>query len=187
MTAERDKRDELDRQDVHAARKGDRNAFRRIVERHQDRVFNLALRVLRCREDALETAQDAFLRAHEKLAQYKPEHPFRNWLYRIVQNSAISRMRRRGPEREPAEPDALSSPLPGPEDAAGQREQLASVDLCIAALPDKYRSTLLLRHQEGCSLAEIAYILEVPLGTVKFRLHQGYLLLRGRLRLKELA
>ncbi|MBI4868949.1 MAG: sigma-70 family RNA polymerase sigma factor [Candidatus Wallbacteria bacterium] len=177
--------DESDRADARLARGGDRAAFRRIVERHQNRVFNLALRILRSREDALEAAQDTFLRAHEKLHQYRPEHRFGNWLLRIAQNLAISRLRIRKPESAGPECDDIADSSPGPEATVGRREQLASVDRCLAGLAEKYRTTLLLRHQEGCSLAEIAYVLDVPIGTVKFRLHQGYLLLRGRLRLSE--
>lgn len=183
---DRETRDELDRTDVRQTLGGDRTAYRKLVERHQDRVFNLVLRILRNREDALEVAQDTFLRAHEKLATYRPEHRFCNWLYRIAQNLSLTRLRRRGLEVDGAvEPDALASGNPGPDDAAARREELSTVDRGISMLPEKYRTTLLLRHQEGCSLAEIAYVLDVPVGTVKFRLHQGYLLLRGRLRLGE--
>ncbi|MBI3890838.1 MAG: sigma-70 family RNA polymerase sigma factor [Candidatus Wallbacteria bacterium] len=181
----REERDTLDRQDARRAVGGDRDAFRQLVQRHQDRVFNLALRILRDREDALEVAQDTFLRAHEKLHQYKAEHRFCNWLYRIAQNLAIGRLRTRKPEKAGSDAGELPDLAPGPEDAVGRREQLASVDRGLAGLPEKYRTTLLLRHQEGCSLAEIAYVLDVPVGTVKFRLHQGYLLLRGRLRLND--
>ena len=84
-----------DRTLVERATRGDRDAFGALVQRHQDRVFNLAYQVVRNREDALDVAQEAFVKAFASLPSFKGEASFTTWMHRIVVNLAIDCLRRR--------------------------------------------------------------------------------------------
>ena len=111
-----------DRALVERAARGDRDAFGLLVRRHQDRVFNLAYHVVRNREDALDVAQDAFVKAFASLPSFKGEASFTTWIHRIVVNLAIDclRRRRRGDPTEYddrlAGPEAAEARLAAPDD-----------------------------------------------------------------------
>ena len=132
---------------VTAAQGGDRDAFGALVERHQQRVFRLAGRFFRRREDVEEAAQDTFFTAWRKLETYRAEAPFENWLTRVCLNSCYMRLRKVKPEEE------LPLDLPAPR--GGQDAQLDAERL-LARLPARDRFLLLLLHGEGWSTAEIA-------------------------------
>jgi len=138
---------DVDRAEVEAAKQGDRDAFGRLVERHQRRVFRLAGRFLRRREDVEEAAQDTFLTAWRKLDSYRAEAPFEHWLTRVCLNTCYMRLRRTKPTEElPLEVPAKSSN----PDAGLDAERL------LAGLPTKDRFLLLMLHGEGWTVAEIA-------------------------------
>ncbi len=159
------------------AQRGERAAFRELLRLHQDRVYTLALRLVRVREDAEELAQDVFVSLHRHLASIvSPEH-LRFWLRRTVCHRAIDRLRR------------LRSRAALPLESAAEIEESApSVDPMlekrlrelVARLPPGPRATLLLRYQEDLDPPEIARTLGVPLNTVKSHLRRSLALLRGR-------
>lgn len=168
-------------------RGGEHRAFGQLIDRHKDGAFTLALRILGSREEAEETVQDAFLRAHRGLADFRGDARFGTWLYRIVYNLSMTRVTRRKPQAErldalPEEPaDVVRE-----SEAGGILERLErqeAADLLakgLAKLPEQYRLAVELFYLQEQSYEEIATIMEIPIGTVKTYLF------RARARLKVL-
>jgi RNA polymerase sigma-70 factor (ECF subfamily) len=179
---------------VARARGGDRAAFDELVLRHEDRVFNMALRMLGNADDALDLAQEVFLSAYRALKGFESKALFSTWLYRVTVNRCRDEMRRRATVKHtrprplgalrdaddpPEDPEARAA---SPVDAAVARESHGIVAAAVAALPDDAREALVLRDVEGLAYEEIAEILDVPVGTVRSRLHRARSLVRERLR-----
>jgi RNA polymerase sigma-70 factor (ECF subfamily) len=168
-----------DRELVHRATRGEREAFGALVQRHQDRVFNLAYHIVRNREDALDVGQDAFVKAFASLPSFKGEASFTTWMHRIVVNLAIDCLRRRRRVDSSAYDDRLAMPedadadRPAPDDPATLLEERQVRSLLargIDALPPAHRTVLVLREIEGLSYEEIARAVNCSLGTVMSRL-----------------
>ncbi len=149
---------------VTAAQGGDRDAFGALVERHQQRVFRLAGRFFRRREDVEEVAQETFLTAWRKLDTYRAKAPFEHWLTRVCLNTCYMRLRKLKPEEEL--PLDLQAP-PSGQDAHLDAERL------LAHLPARDRFLLLLLHGEGWSTAEIAERTGWSRSNVKVRAHRA--------------
>ncbi len=171
-----------DRSLVEAAARGDRDAFGVLVQRHQGRAFNLAYQVLRNREDALDVAQEAFVKAFASLPGFKAGSTFTTWLHRIVVNLAIDTLRRRrrseGREyddrRAIAEEAAAEIEAPGNPVAELEMKQVRTLlGRGIAALPPAQRAVVVLREVEGMSYEAIAKAVGCSLGTVMSRLFYG--------------
>jgi len=168
-----------DRDLVERSTHGDREAFGVLVRRHQDRVFNLAYHVVRNREDALDVAQDAFVKAFSSLSSFKGEASFTTWMHRIVVNLAIDclRRRRRGEpssyddRRAMSEEAGASFVAPDdPETVLEARQVRSLLGRGIQALPPAHRAVLVLREIEGLSYEEIGRVVGCSLGTVMSRL-----------------
>ena len=168
-----------DRDLVERSTRGDREAFGVLVRRHQDRVFNLAYHVVRNREDALDVAQDAFVKAFSSLSSFKGEASFTTWMHRIVVNLAIDclRRRRRGEpsgydDRRALSEEASASFVASddPETVLETRQIRSLLGRGIQALPPAHRAVLVLREIEGLSYEEIGRVVGCSLGTVMSRL-----------------
>jgi RNA polymerase sigma-70 factor (ECF subfamily) len=159
------------------ARQGDPDAFDQLVARHQSAVFRAALAALRVREDAEEVAQDAFIRAWRALDRFRGDSSFRTWILRIAWNRAISMrrslagwLRRATPMEEVAEPAAVGD---GQHAWMQNAELRAHVTRAIQTLSPKLRDSLLLAQSGDYQYEDIAGILGVPLGTVKWRISEA--------------
>jgi len=173
---------------ITAARRGDVEAFNRLVLRYQDLVYTVAYRITGNAASASDVTQEAFIAAFRKLHQFRGEH-FKPWLLRIVTNACYDELRRA--KRRPAasldrltedgfEPEMLglsASPVT-PEAAVQQAELNAAIQDCLGALPEEQRVIPVLADVEEYPYAEIATITALPVGTVKSRLSRA----RGRLR-----
>lgn len=155
---------------------GDLQAFESLVERHRDVVFRVAARVVGP-DRAQDVSQDAFLRAFHRLANFRGEAPFRSWLLQITHNAAINTALR--DRREPVESDAELPELPDrhgqlrePAERLERREREQRLALKLTAIRPTYRALVVLRDLEGLSYEEIADVLDMPLGSVKGRLHR---------------
>lgn len=174
---------------IRLAQQGQVAAFEALVERHQARVYSLALRLTGNRDDAFDMAQEALLKAFLSLPAFRGQSSFSTWLHRITTNVCLDEMRRRGRrpllaverEDEDAPPRAYADPSPGPEAEALRREERRAIERAIAALPEEFRVPLVLRDLQGFSYEEIAELTGLPLGTVKSRIHRARLQLRDRL------
>ena len=178
---------------VRRAREGDEPAFAELVERHQGRVYNHALRMMGSTQDAEEVLQDTFVQAYRNLAKFEERARFSTWIYRIATNEALMRLRKASRKREvfledtPGHPEgeAYHEELRGFARSALDdvmdteiREALARA---LEDLPEEYRVVFTLRDMDGLTNAEVAEILELSVPAVKSRLHRSRLFLRDRL------
>lgn len=146
---------------------GDTDAFAPLVARFERPLFNVALRVLRDREEARDVVQTAFLRAWKHLGSYRPEHRFFSWIYRITYNEALNQLRKR--RTEPLG-DAHVSEAAGPEEEASRDEVANRVEAAVQRLDEELRQVIVLRHWLDLSYDEMAETLGIPAKTVKSRL-----------------
>jgi len=168
--------------------RGDRQALEPLVERHQRRLFRIALAYLRDEADALDVVQETFVKAFTRAATWKEQTEVGPWLTRIAINSAIDRYRsarRRRQAEQPLEQDGRELPLedegPSPERGVHGRELARRIGSAVRSLPERQRAVFVLRHYEELSLAEIARALGMSVGTVKSTLHRAVHHLRERL------
>jgi RNA polymerase sigma-70 factor (ECF subfamily) len=163
---------------------GERDMFEIIMRRYNQRLYRVALSMLRNEAEAEDVVQDAYVRAYTHLNQYVGEARFSTWLTRIAVNESLHRLRKRGRAGDfqrtaAAMGHAVQSP--GPERQASDGQVRRIVESAIAALPAPYRSVVMLRDVEDLSTAEAADCLGIPAATVKTRLHRGHALLRETL------
>jgi len=172
---------EQDRDLIERAKKGDRGAFRELVERHQRRAFAIALALVRDENDAREVVQEAFLRVYRGLDAFHGGSSFFTWLYRIVTNLSIDLMRK--PARREVEldesreiKDELDIPLlaridgADPHDVVRRAEISKRIQSALDALPPYHRGVILMREVEGMSYEEMAEAMGVSKGTIMSRL-----------------
>lgn len=180
------------RDKIKQVKKGDQAAFEDIVLFYQDKIYQHCNRMLGNAHEAEEIAQEAFIRAYINIHSYDERRKFSTWLYRIATNLTIDRLRKRKPdyyldaEVKGTEGLDMYSQLAAeeklPEDELEELELQNYIQKQIAELPPKYRSIIMLRYLEDFSLQEISEILDIPIGTVKTRVHRGREALRKKLR-----
>lgn len=154
------------------SRGGDTRAFDLLVEKYQDRVYDLAYRITGHHDDAQDAAQEAFIKAYRALRTFRGAAAFSTWLHRIAVNAAYDAVRRRPPAgSHPGEGTGASADPLG--DRAERVEARARIFCAIAALPLEQRAAVILRDIQGWSYEEIAAIAEIPVGTVRSRLARG--------------
>lgn len=175
--------DELINKRINEVLQGNQEAFEEIVLLFQHRLYHVCYRMLSSREEAQDIAQEAFVRAYSNLHTFDQKRKFSTWIFRIATNLCIDRIRKKKPDY------SLDAQVPGtegldmysqiaaadelPEDEVERMETQERVQYEIGRLPEKYRSVITLRYMEELPLQEIADILDLPLGTVKTRVHRG--------------
>jgi len=164
---------------VELVRGGDSDAFGVLVQRHMRRAFRVAYRVLGHREDAEDLVQDAFIAALEGIDTFQPGRSFGPWFYRIVVNRGLNARKARSIRTTEQLPIDVASAEPLPDRAAEQSELRVRLRDALGELPEKQRVATELFELEGFSGAEIAEILEIPAGTVRWHLHQARQALRS--------
>lgn len=162
-------------------------AFGELVAPYQDRLFNSLCRILGGRqEEAAESLQDALIRAFRGLGSFQGNSSLYTWLYRIAVNVALSSRRRQSASRQHADISDLDLPDPDsesmPESSLIRQEQRQIVEQALSRLPDHHRTVLVMKDIDGLSYEEIAEVLDIPIGTVRSRLHRGRADLRQQLR-----
>jgi RNA polymerase sigma-70 factor (ECF subfamily) len=163
--------------------------FEDFVRTYQDRMYSFALRLTGSRQDAEESAQDAFVKAYRALQHYPAERRrelhLRAWLYQIVLNVVRNRVRRHTlalvPLDAPIENTLPDSAGEQPEATAIRGEMRHELSAAIGGLPTRYGTAVVLRHIQGLSYAEAAEVLGQPVGTTKSDVHRGLRLLREAL------
>jgi RNA polymerase sigma-70 factor (ECF subfamily) len=169
-------------------------AFEQLVRRYQEQFFRLACGYFDTEADAHDVVQDAFLKIHRNLDSFRGDAQFKSWAYRIVVNTALSRLRkhkRRGEVtlenvspavEDDAEPVVtLASWRMRADEIAENHELRQQIVDAVAQLEPKYRSIFLLYEVEGLALAEISEVVELTVPGVKSRLHRARLFLRATL------
>ncbi len=174
------------------AQAGHMDAFETLVERHQDRLYGLALRMTRSEADAAEVVQDTFFAAYQNLKNFRGESAFGSWVHRIAANNALMRLRHRrvveAAEEELRSPEFTErgslAEVPEVDWSRRADEKVLDEELGRAirqgtdALPEGYREVFLLKDVEGLSYEEIAEMMGISVPAVKSRLHRARLALR---------
>jgi len=159
---------------------GDNGAFEALVLENQKNVYNLALKMTRDEEDALDISQEVFLKAYSSLKSFRGESRFSVWLYRMTYNMCLDFLRRKkkvaevpltlpgddGDTHELEIPDTRSTP----EEAVLQRELRKEITVSIGELGAMHREILVMREVTGMNYSDIATVLRISEGTVKSRL-----------------
>jgi RNA polymerase sigma-70 factor (ECF subfamily) len=173
------------------SRNGDRRAFAELVEMYKDKIYHLGYRMLNQRQEAEDVVQETFLRVYTNLDRYDENQKFSTWIYRIATNLCIDRLRKRKPsysiDAELTDSEGTDwHALLASDDASPETELILSetqqhIREAIQSLPDKYKSVVVLRYLHDLSLQEISDILEMPVTTIKTRVHRGREFLRKKL------
>lgn len=170
---------------------GDQRACRDLVRRYERPVYSVLMRVVRRAEDAEDLVQETFVKVFRALDRYDLERPFAAWIFTIASRLAIDHLRRRRVKTvslQIAEPGSteertmdVEDPGLKPDEITSHAEEESRAAALIDSLPEHYRIVVLLRHQQDLSYEEISEALQLPLGTVKARIHRARALMKDRL------
>lgn len=181
---------------VQRAQSGDRNALCELINRYERKTYNLAFRLMGNHADASDAAQEALVRVYTRLHNFRGDAAFSTWLFRVVTNTCLDELRRRGRLRHAS----LDDPLPteegllprqaaleadNPVERVERGEVQAAVQRAINRLPAGYRAVVIMRDIQEYSYQQIALALGTSLGTIKSRLHRARQALRVILRTTE--
>ncbi|MCI0514646.1 sigma-70 family RNA polymerase sigma factor [candidate division KSB1 bacterium] len=177
---------------IERALAGDQQAYAELVNRYRGPVYNLLLRMVKNKEEAEDLVQEAFIKAFHSLASFNAQFAFSTWLYKIAINNCIDHFR-----KQKLKLCSIDKPVPSKEgeikrefpdiSLAADRELLDSektvmIQEAIDSLPEKYRLSIVYRHQDEKSYEEIADLMEIPLGTVKARIFRAREMLKKKLK-----
>ena len=174
MTGDRDTLDDADL--LAAVKRGEEAAFTCLVVRHQRSLINFFFHLSWDRAMAEDCAQEVFLRLYSHRETYQPQARFTTFLFRIARNLWIDRVRSAAVHGKPASLDGLlqdrvASPAPGPVEILTRRETGAALKRALEKLSEEQRAVVLLGEIQGLKYEEVGAILEIPVGTVKSRMH----------------
>ena len=172
---------------VHRCQTGDDAAFGELVTRYQRKVYAIALGMVKNPEDAMDIAQDSFIKVHRYIGNFQGSSSFYTWLYRIVVNLCIDHIRRTGKRvhmdydesRGYADQAAQDNPAIGnsmdttPSKELGRKELAQRIQEALDELPPYHRAVIVMREVEGLSYAEMAKAMNVSKGTIMSRLHHA--------------
>jgi RNA polymerase sigma-70 factor, ECF subfamily len=179
---------------VRRFKRGSMEAFEQIVERHEAKVLNLAMRFTRNHEDAEEVLQDVFATVYRKIDGFEGKSAFSSWMYRITVNAAFMKLRKK--KQRPTmsiedlapnvrqvivDQEALGSFGMRSDLISMNRELKTALEEAIQRLPEQYRAVFILRDVNGLSNQEVSEILDLSIPAVKSRLHRSRLMLRRKL------
>ncbi len=184
----------MERRMVASARKGDERAFSRLVNAYQDRVYGICLRMLGHNDEAEDVAQEVFVALHKGLSTFRGDARLSTWVFRVTRNQCLNRLKYlerrhrnahvcRDIETEDAsEPALMARSLPTPEQQVVGFQLQEILERALLDLPGDQRLLVILRDIDGLTYDEIVEISELPLGTVKSRLHRARLSLAATVR-----
>ncbi len=174
---------------ISESQRGDSRAFNRLVLKWEKTIYNVALRLLQDREEAAEATQEAFLLAFKNIRRFRRDSKFSTWLYRIILNHCLTRLKQRPPGTQCSLEDEHDAVKPAPqlrvaETQVGELMRLEQRKRVLTALlhltPDQ-QAVIELKFFQELTFEEIAAILDVPISTIKSRLYSGLEMLKVRL------
>jgi RNA polymerase sigma-70 factor (ECF subfamily) len=155
---------------------GNARAYAFLVEKHKEMVFSIALKILHNREDAEEVAQDTFVKAYQSLSGFKNEAKFSTWLYRIVYNSAISKVRKKKLELSPLDDSTINNYSDDSMDSnfflVQEPDQFELLQKALQSLPEDENVIVSLFYQNDHSIEDISAITGLTVANVKVKLHR---------------
>lgn len=168
---------------VQRVKQGDRSAFDLLVAKYQHKILNLIMRYVKDPSEAMDVAQEAFIKAYRAVPSFRGDSAFYTWIYRIAINTAKNHLvaARRRPasldfdlsDSEAFEPFAALRDIDSPEHLALTDEIGEVINQAVEDLPDELRTAILLREIEGMSYEEIAQTMDCPVGTVRSRIFRA--------------
>lgn len=175
---------ESEKELIEKAKSGDVEAFEKLIEGCQKKVFNIAFRMIGNYDDASELAQEVFLKAYKSIKNFKGDSLFNTWIYKVTTNVCLDEIRKRKNKKvisldEDIEYDGseikrqIKDETPGPELTAESNELKKAVNESINVLPEDYKTVIILRDIQGFSYEEISNIINCPEGTVKSRINRA--------------
>ena len=157
-----------------ALQQGEQGALAVLMRRYEGSLFNYLFRLTGSREDAQDLFQDSFVRVFRRAQQYDASRPFKPWLYQIATNLCRDTWRKRGRRHETALLDEdVKTESAGPGEIAAAREQATVLATAVAALPLKQRAVFVMARYQDMPYEQIGAALEIPVGTVKSRMHKA--------------
>ncbi|MFS1514633.1 RNA polymerase sigma factor SigW [Chengkuizengella sp. SCS-71B] len=176
---------------IKLAKKGNHQAFSDLVDLYKNKIYHLGYRMLGNKQEAEDITQETFLRVYKSIHKYDAKYKFSTWIFRIGTNLCIDRLRKRknafSLDAETIEGEGIDGYdiLPSEDDSPDQQliisETQRHVREAIDKLPEKYKSVVVLRYLHDLSLQEVGDILNMPVTTVKTRVHRGREYLRKKL------
>ncbi len=181
---------------VEECKLGSRKAFNQLMLKYQNKVFSIAMRMLKNTDEAQDAAQDVFLAVYRSIKKFRGDSKLKTWIYRIVINTCINRLKskkrkQQAPldnqnemliEKSQEEGKTPQATIDNPLKALERKNLREIIEKEIAKLPEENRVIIIMRDVEGLSYEQIEKILEIPDGTVKSRLHRGRQELKKRLK-----
>lgn len=182
---------------VAKAKKGDRAAYRELVDRYHKRVYGIVYGMLHSREDAMELAQDVFIKVYQRIAEFEEKSSFYTWVYRIAVNLAIDFRRREWKKVHTEYDDSVADQgvddgifqrdRTTPEQASQNRELGEAISRALETLPDEQKSVLVMREVDGLSYQEMADVMGCSIGTIMSRLFYARKKMQAALKGLEVA
>jgi RNA polymerase sigma-70 factor, ECF subfamily len=170
---------------VRKLQRGETDAFETLIRRHQKTIFNLVYRMLGDYDEAAEISQEVFLSAYRAIGNFRGEANFSTWLYRIALNHATTRRKSLNTRQQRNIPientEPASDPHPGPAESLEKKEVRQRVQQALNRLEPEDAAVILLRDLQDVPYEEVARMLEIPIGTVKSRLHRARQALKSEL------
>lgn len=183
---------EIDQLLVERVQKGDKSAFDVLVKKYQHKIISLIMRYVSDHAEAMDVAQEAFIKAYKALGRFRGESAFYTWMYRIAINTAKNHLVAQGRRPPLSDVDATEAEQYGvdsrlketgsPEHELLREEIEQTVHDAIEALPDDLKEAITLRELEGMSYEEIAQAMDCPIGTVRSRIFRAREAIDHRLR-----
>jgi RNA polymerase sigma-70 factor (ECF subfamily) len=177
---------------IQRALRGDQFAYKQLMKKYHDPIFNLVYRMIHDKQQVEDLTQETFVKAFASLKYFNEEYAFSTWLYKIATNSSIDFIRKKKlntfsiDKPVAMEESDYSFELPDttyqPDKTLIQHQRSTLIEEAIAQLPEKYRKVIILRHTEERDYAEIAKMLKLPIGTVKAHIFRARELLNKYLR-----
>ncbi len=176
-----DRREDL--KTIQRCKRGEEAAFAELLGRYRNAIYGLCFRMTRRAEDARDLAQEVFIKVFSLLDRYDESYAFSSWIFRIATNHCIDHLRRNRLRflsldgQTDADGDEIEFQLPDkgpqPDQVLERSEAMVRLEEVVDDLPPHYRAIILLRHDQDLSYEEIAVVLDLPLGTVKARIHRA--------------
>ncbi len=168
---------------VERAKEGDQKAYADLMERYQDSIYFMALKMVNNKDDAMDITIETFGKAFKNINKYKPDYSFSTWVFKIATNNCIDFLRKKklnmisieGENQQHGNNDQLQikSDLLNPEETSIKKQQREQLKFIIEQLPSRYRILITMYYYEDYSYEQISAALDIPTGTIKGRLFRA--------------